>query len=336
MRAYVNIAPGTMAWRELPAPEPGPGQVRIRTRVTGICATDLEMIAGAPAGWTRTAPPAIPGHEWCGRIEAVGPGGDASLLGRDCVAENVLADGGEVGFEHPGGYGEFFITEARNVRLLPPGLAAGVAGALIEPLAVCVRGVQRLAARGVDLTAPVLILGDGPIGLLTLYVLRRRGAADVTLIGGRAGRLTLAAAMGAARTADYHALQQGGADLTQGMREWAAGRRWPVVIEVSGSAAAMRASMAAAAHDGTVLVVGDYGPACADFPWNQLLHQELTLLGSNASAGAWDEAVALASQDPATLEQLANRRFTPETFAEGLRATREDRSLIKAVVEWPE
>ena len=60
MKAIVNTAPGCVDWKDVPTPEPAPGQVRIRTAACGICATDLEMIAG----WQRTSFPAIPGHEW--------------------------------------------------------------------------------------------------------------------------------------------------------------------------------------------------------------------------------------------------------------------------------
>ena len=86
MKAIVNTAPGRVEWQDCPMPEPGPGQVRIRTAACGVCATDLAMIAG----WQRTGFPAIPGHEWSGMVDAVGPGVDCALLGKPCVAENVL------------------------------------------------------------------------------------------------------------------------------------------------------------------------------------------------------------------------------------------------------
>ena len=51
-------------------------------------------------------------------MDAVGADMDAALVGRKCVAENVLSDGGEVGFEHPGGYGQYLLTDTANVRVL--------------------------------------------------------------------------------------------------------------------------------------------------------------------------------------------------------------------------
>jgi threonine dehydrogenase-like Zn-dependent dehydrogenase len=171
MRAIVNTGPNRLEMLELPLPEPGPGQVRIRTGAVGICATDLAMIAG----WERTGFPAIPGHEWAGTVDAVGPGGNRSLIGRRCVAENVLSDGKEVGFEHPGGYGEYFLTEEAKLQVLPDDFPFTTA-ALIEPLAVAVHGKHRLRADAAD---PILILGDGPVGLLMLLVLLHEGPKQI-------------------------------------------------------------------------------------------------------------------------------------------------------------
>ena len=115
MKAIVNTAPGVLEFRTLPLPEPRPGEVLIRTCACGICATDILMING----WDRTGFPSIPGHEWSGTVEETGTGVGPEILGHRCVAENVQSDGGKVGFEHPGGYGKYFVTEAENLRFLP-------------------------------------------------------------------------------------------------------------------------------------------------------------------------------------------------------------------------
>jgi threonine dehydrogenase-like Zn-dependent dehydrogenase len=104
----------------------------------GICATDLKMIAG----WERTGYPSIPGHEWSGWVDDLGQDVDPKLLGKPCVAENVLRDGGEVGFEHPGAYAEYFVTEAANIYPLPVDFPLTTA-ILSEPLAVALRGLRR-------------------------------------------------------------------------------------------------------------------------------------------------------------------------------------------------
>ena len=294
MKALVNTAAGRLEMLERPTPTPGEGEVLVRTAYCGICATDVEMIAG----WARTTWGAIPGHEWSGRVERVGPGVETALAGRACVAENVLSDGGEVGFEHGGGYGEFFVTEAANVRVLPDEYSLAHA-ALIEPLAVCVRAMRRLALR--DRTS-ALVLGDGPVGLLLVALLAREGVERIVVVGGRARRLDIAREMGATIALNRRDMGAGAGYVEAIRRE--AGEGFANVLEASGSADAITAALDVAAKEGKVLVIGDYGSARAGFPWNHLLHRELELIGSNASAGAWDEAVALAVSGEVPLGRL--------------------------------
>ncbi len=323
MRAIVNTGANRLEMRELPLPEPADGQVRIRTAACGVCATDLQMIAG----WERTAFGAIPGHEWSGTVDAVGEAVDASLVGRQCVGENVRAGGGEVGFEHPGGYAECFLTEAALVRTLPEGFDL-VAATLIEPLAVCVRGLTRLGTP----VEPILVFGDGPVGLIATMLLADGGVRAITIVGGREARLRLALASGAAVTVNYH---DAGADLPEAVRRAAGEPAFQVVVEASGSPAALDAGVALAGADARVLVLGDYGEGRARFEWNTLLHKELRVIGSCASAGAWDDAVALATSGRIPLARLVSHVVPAERFADAIELTRSGRdATVKVVLRW--
>ena len=335
MRAIVNTGPGELTWQDLPTPQPRPGEVRIRTGACAICATDLHMIAG----WNRTGYPSIPGHEWAGTVDAVGAGVDPGLVGKRCVAENVLSDGGEVGFEHPGGYGEYLVTEARGIQVLPADYPLWVA-ALIEPLAVTVRAARRLRLLGQGAASEpgqrlveggALVLGDGPIGLLMVSLLRHAGVGQVVLSGGRAARLALGRKWGASETLSYHEM---GEDLVSGIR-----RAWEqpfaCVVEASGSAAAMRASLELVAPCGRILMIGDYGNARADFLWSRILLRQIELIGSNASAGAWGEAVRLAVTGQVLLADLATHRYPAERFGEAMALVRSRRQdVAKVILEW--
>jgi threonine dehydrogenase-like Zn-dependent dehydrogenase len=323
VKAIVNTGPGALALRELPAPVPARGQALIRTAFCSICATDLKMIAG----WERTGFPSIPGHEWSGVVESVGPGVDAAIVGQPCVAENVLSDGGEVGFEHPGGYGELFLTEARNVLPLPAGLDLAAAP-LVEPLAVSVHALARLG-RPVGADEPVLVIGDGAVGLLLAMVLAANGCRGTTLVGGRAGRLALAGELGAARTINYHELTGTLADAIART----AGRRFPVVFEASGSPEAADDCLDLVERLGTMVIIGDYGAARPPFPWNSVRLRQVSIVGTDASAGAWPEALRLAARMP--LARLASRRLPAARFAEGMALVKaRDPSVVKVVLEW--
>jgi threonine dehydrogenase-like Zn-dependent dehydrogenase len=323
MRAIVNTGPGRLEMLEMPLPEPRAGEVRVRTGACAICATDLAMIAG----WKRTPFGAVPGHEWAGTVDAVGPGVDITLVGKRCVADNVWSTGGEVGFEHPGGYAGFFVTQATNVRTLPDAFDL-VTATLIEPLAVCVRGLSRLA----EVSSPLVVFGDGPIGLLTLMLLADRRLSGVTLVGGRDRRLALATEFGASVTLNYHAAR---GDLAAAVRRSCDASAFRCLIEASGSAAAMEAAMDLAGPDARVLVLGDYGAGRASFDWNTLLHKELRLIGSNASAGAWDEAVNLAVSGRLPLGSLVSHVIPAERFSEGVNLMRgRSDDVLKVVMRW--
>jgi threonine dehydrogenase-like Zn-dependent dehydrogenase len=323
MKAIVNTSPNCLELQELPMPQPGPGQVRIRTGACGICATDMLMIAG----WDRTLFPSIPGHEWAGTVDALGEGVAAALAGRRCVAENVLANGGEVGFEYPGGYAEYFLTEAANIYPLPDDFPFATA-ALMEPLAVAVRGINKLHLND---KSRALVIGDGPIGLLMVMLLYRAGVSEIVIVGGRAPRLAIAQESGASRVLNYHSIE---GNLTSGISK-AAGKAFPLVVEASGSALGMQASLELAKVCGQILVLGDYSGARADFEWNHVLLRELEIIGSNASAGAWPEAVRLALEGRMQLERLATQCISAERFTDGIELTRSRRGdVVKVVLTW--
>jgi len=164
-----------------------------------------------------------------------------------------------------------------------------------------------------------------------VLVLIQERPRHIWLAGGRPYRLALAARFGAAQTLNYHTVT---GDLAAAIREQR-GEGFPTIIEASGSAAAMRTALELVQAGGRILVLGDYGEARADFPWNHLLHREMELIGSNASAGAWPEAVWLAVRDRLPLDMLVTHRLPAERFQEGFALMRDRRSnVIKVVLEW--
>jgi L-iditol 2-dehydrogenase len=201
--------------------------------------------------------------------------------------------------------------------------------ALIEPLAVCVRAMRRLR---IERTGSALVLGDGVIGLLMLVLLKRAGVVGVAMVGGRAARLAAARELGACCVINYH---DAGGELGSSVARLA-GHPFPNVIEASGSPAALERALVAADRGGKVLVVGDYGDGRAGFAWNHLLHRELELIGSCASAGAWGEAVALASGGGVSLGRLISHRLMAPDYARGIELARNDRTSLKVLLDWRE
>jgi (R,R)-butanediol dehydrogenase / meso-butanediol dehydrogenase / diacetyl reductase len=186
----------------VPDPTPGAGQVVVEVCRCGICGSDLHLtedpIFGVPSG-------VVLGHEYAGRIAAIGKGVDRVKVG-DHVAmiplhscgKCVSCLAGEPAWcpeqrVDGGGYGEYSLADQHQCMLLPSTVSLAD-GALVEPMAVSLHGV-RLA--GLQAGSRVLVIGAGPIGLAAAYWARKLGAGRIAVTAGSTRRASLALAMGA-------------------------------------------------------------------------------------------------------------------------------------------
>jgi L-iditol 2-dehydrogenase len=279
VRAASCRGPGTLVLEDVPAPEPGAGEVVVRVRTCGICGSDLHWYHG------HVPPPAVcPGHEIAGEVAAVGAGVTALREG-DAVAVEAIAACGAcvhclagayqrcprvqvVGVTRAGGFADLIALPARHCFRLPSALPWATA-ALAEPLGVAVHAV-RLARLG--LGERVLVLGGGTIGLLAVLAARVGGASEVLVTARRPQQKAAAHALGADRVLDD-------ADV-DGLH--AEARRAPIdlVIEtVGGAAETIDAATAAVRPGGTVVVLGVFTRE-PPLPALRVLLKEIRLLGS--------------------------------------------------------
>jgi threonine dehydrogenase-like Zn-dependent dehydrogenase len=195
---------------EVPAPEPGPGEVLVRTLACGICGSDLHALKHADtfvetarrAGNTFVmdlARDVVMGHEFCAEIVEHGPGTTRALpVGTRVCSRPVLmrATGPQtVGYsnEHPGGYGEYMRLTEGLLLPVPAGLSTEHA-ALTEPMAVGLHAVNKATLQPDD--AP-LVIGCGPVGLAVIAALRLRDVHPIVAADFSARRRELALALGA-------------------------------------------------------------------------------------------------------------------------------------------
>ncbi|SPF04800.1 zinc-dependent alcohol dehydrogenase [Streptomyces sp. MA5143a] len=211
MRAFVLTGPGAYEVREVPSPVAGPGEAVVDVERVGVCGTDVEFFTGEMAYLHQghAAYPLRPGHEWCGRVTAVGDGVDPGWIGRRVMGDTMLGCGGcrrclrgrrhvcearqEVGIRggRDGALAERLVVPASSLHALPDSVDA-VLGALVEPGGNALRAA-RAAAPGPGDRA--LVLGPGTIGLLTAMFLRAAGA-EVHLMGATEGSLAFARGLG--------------------------------------------------------------------------------------------------------------------------------------------
>ena len=199
-----------------------------------------------------------------------------------------------------------------------PDAVSDEAGTLIEPLAV---GLWACRRGGVKRGDRVLIVGAGPIGLLTAAAARWLGAGDLVVVDPNERRLGLARRFGLedAWTPD---------ELTRR----AEALRADVLIDCSGSLAALNPALAAVRPAGTVVVVGMAREGSVALDLDHLQRRELTVVGSFRYAGCFPEAIELAASGQIPLEAMITSRFPLQETALALTAARRDPGELKSLV----
>ncbi len=211
MRAFVITGPGESEVREVPDPEPGPGQVVVEVKRAGVCGTDLEIFSGQMS-YLETGEASYPiriGHEWCGVVACVGDGVDQSWLGRWVAGDTMLgcghcdrcergrhylcAERHEIGIRRgwPGALAEYLLVPAPALIALPDGIDP-MTGAMVEPGGNALRAVDGASLSPGD---RLLIIGPGTIGLLAAMFARAEGN-EVHLVGSDPRTLDFARTLG--------------------------------------------------------------------------------------------------------------------------------------------
>jgi len=262
VRACLYHGVGDLRVEEVPDPVPGPGDVLVQIEVALTDGTDLKTFRqGHPVLLSQTPSPF--GHEFCGidvatgrRVVAAnsGPCGDCEA----CRRGDEPLCGQLLPFLN-GAYAELLVVPERIARVnllpVPDGLAPEIA-ALVEPLACCLRGVERA---GIQEGQSVAVLGAGPIGLMLCACIADAGAHPV-LVGGRPERRALAPEFGAVA---------------------GDGRNADVAIEATGSAKGWGDAVALVRPGGTAVLFSGL-PGRSEVPLDayRIHYEELTVCGS--------------------------------------------------------
>lgn len=288
MQAAIIYGQEDVRIEQVPIPEPGRGEVRIRVGAALTCGTDVKVFRrGYHARMIR--PPSLFGHEMAGTIDAPGPGVIAWHAGQRVVSANSAPCGAcfyclrgretlcEDLLFFNGAYAEYAILPERIVRrnLLPvPGTLSFAEAALAEPLACAVRGMDAMPAAPGETIA---VIGAGPIGLFFVRLCAIAGA-RVIAVGRRAPRLRLALELGATEVIDVHETPNAAEEvrrLTEG------GRGADKVIEAVGAPAAWEAAIAMARKAGIVSLFGGCpAGSTVSLDTHRVHYEELTLLGT--------------------------------------------------------
>ena len=337
MRAVVYDRPGRFAVEALRDPEPGPGEVRLRTRITGVCGTDLHLHAGE---FSPTYP-LTPGHEIIGEVERVGEGVDLVREGQLVAVDNVVScmhcsfcradqhhlcrDQVALGVSGPGGFAEQVIApgdKCHPVDDLDPLVAV-----MAEPTACAVHGADVLAlSPGSD----VLVFGAGPTGLVLAQLLLHGGAARLTVAAPTAFKLDLARAYGVDETVLMRRDEP--EEARRRLRDLAP-EGFDVVIDATGAVSVLEGCIALTRDGGTVFVYGMAGEEeqMAIRPY-EVFRRELTIKGSFAQYFGFPRSLAVLRSGRVKTEGMITHSFGLDAYGDALDAVRADPTCLKATV----
>ncbi len=298
---------------------PTDNQVLVAPRHVGMCGTDLEIIDGTlDPEYVRL--PLVLGHEWSGRVAAIGELVTDVKVGDPVVVEGIVPCGlcsecrtgrtnmcltyEELGFTLDGAAGPGVVTPAHLVHVLAESVPLE-AGALVEPAAVVLRG---LSVIDLQPGASVLVVGDGTVGLLAAHLARIWSPSQVTVAGERPAQAALALAMGA------------DAFVVTPVEP----RSFDVTIEAAGSTAAVAAAIAAVKRGGQVLLYGISGHnKTVAVATDDLVNHDLSIRGSfSYTAAAWAETTRLLNTGRFAPLPLITHRFRLADYALALDALR--------------
>ena len=287
MRAMVFHGPGDLRDERVPVPTPGPGEIVLRVDAALTCGTDVKTLRrGHPVMIPHV--PTVFGHEFAGRVAAVGAGVRSVREGDHAVAANSapcrvcpLCRAGRSNLCEDllfvnGAYGEFIalpprLVDANLVRLQPATAAARAAFA--EPLACALGGVERARVEGGQ---TVVVFGHGPLGCLLAMVAAARKA-RVIMVGKRGWRLERVRRLGLAEVLDATATD----DVVTAVRAATAGRGAEVTIDATGRPEVWGQAMDAVGRGGCVVFFGGCAPGTTVSVDTRRAHyEELTLLGA--------------------------------------------------------
>jgi len=330
MRGAVFLGDRKVELRNFPDPTPGPGEVVIAMKASGMCGSDLKFYRSPPGeaqkalGLGGNAEPFIAGHEPCGVVVARGPGVSAREAPEGLrVMDHHYAGCGtcphcRVGWSQlcragitvygvtaHGGHADYLKVPVRTLVELPEQLSFAEGAAVACGTGTAFSALRRMKLCGGDTLA---VFGQGPVGL-SATVLGAAMGARVIAIETNAERRKLAMDFGADKVLDGDQVQKQLLEITKGQGV-------DFSLECSSAPAARQAAVRCVKTWGTACFVGEGGEVTLDVS-PDLLRRQVTLIGSwTFSAMGMLECARFIADHKIKLEKIFSHRWKLEQAAE--------------------
>ena len=339
MDAIVKATAGPgLELRQVPVPQPGPGEVLIKVHKTAICGTDVHIYNWDPWAVEHIKPPMTIGHEYVGEIAAMGDGVTGLYLGqrvsgeghitchhcRNCHNGNIqwCKDTKSVGVDRDGAFAEYVCIPQENVIIIDESLPEDVV-AFFDAFGNATHTALMFPLIGED----VLITGAGPIGIIAAAVCKHAGARRVVITDINDCRLELAKKMGVDA-----AVNTAKEDLPQIMKEQGLVEGFDVGLEMSGNGAALQQMIGVMRNGGKIALLGiSNKPVPMDM--NTIITKGLTMQGIyGRHLDNWHQ-MSYMVQGGLDVSPVITHRFHYTDFQKGFDAMNSGMSG-KVVLDW--
>ncbi len=342
MYALQLVAPSRLAMGTLPdPPDPGPGEVLVRLRASGVCGSDMHAFSEGSIAGLDAVYPSVLGHEPAGEVVDSGlgvtdlPSGtkvavEPFVIRSECEftrsgRQNLALDNVFMGKDFPGSLREYAVMPRRNLLQVPDSMSFADA-AFIEPLSVLLHSFELAELR---MGETVAVIGTGPIGLIAVAVARLAGASVIVAADKVEHRLRRARKLGATASVNVNKESPVGAvmDLT--------GCGAHVVIDGAGKAESINHSIACLRPGGRMVLVGI--PSQPEIPVNfwPALDREARIHVQKRSNGNDHHALEMLERGVIDSGDIMSHRFPLERGQEAFEMMAEYREgVIKPLIEW--
>jgi threonine dehydrogenase-like Zn-dependent dehydrogenase len=351
MSAVICRGPQDYRLEERPVPQPGPGEVLLQVEAVGICASDLKCYLGAPLFWGNDGksgycqPPVIPGHEFVGKVAALGEGAGRKYglaLGDIAVSEQIVPcwncrfcnrgeywmcpHGNVYGFRQAtfGAMADYVLLPAGALNYKVPASIPLAHAAFIEPLGCSIHAVQR---GNIQLGDVVVIAGAGPLGLGMVAAARLRGPRLLIVIDYNEQRLEIAKRCGA----DL-GLNPAKVDVIDEVLNLTDGDGCDVYIEATGHPSAVKQGLEMIRRLGTFVEFSVMRePVTVDWTIIGDL-KELTIHGSHLSPYCYPIAIDMLGKGLLPMDEIITHTLPLADFQQGIELVAAGTQSIKVAL----
>lgn len=292
---------GDMELVDIEEPKIEDDQVKIKVAYSGICGSDIHSYKGE---YSNLKPPVVLGHEFSGTVVEIGKKVNGIKIGDEVTSETTFYICGEcdycktrdynlcpnrkgLGTQVNGSFAEYVVARGESVHVLPNGVDL-LSASMTEPLACAAHAA--LEQTNVKLGDIVLVLGPGPIGLLTSQIVKARGG--YVILSGLSSdkeRMEVADKIGIDKTVNLEK-----ENLNEVIKNLTNGYGADKVFECSGSLAALDTAMELIRKKGEVIQVGIFKDKYNKIDLEKIVQKEIHYIGCRSQKpSSWESALYL-------------------------------------------